>query len=409
MQRSTFKVLFYVKRQSEKSGQVPVMGRITINGTISQFSCKLTVRSSLWDAKANKAAGKSFEAQRLNEKLENIKTNIGKQYQRLCDRDSYVTAEKVRNAFLGMGDACRLLLQTFDEYLAGFLKRVGKDRAYSSYDNYRKRRNRLASFLEYEYRIKDIPFKELKRDFIEKFVVYLSSVQGMRSGTIHSTIKKLKLMTYTAYKNGWIAVDPFAGFHVRPQYAERRYLSASELQAVMDVELPNYRTGINRDVFVFCAFTGLSHSDVAKLTHADIHTDDNGDHWIIDKRQKTGTQFRVKLLPVAEMLYKRYKDTYRTSKKVFPLKGTYKTLNMSLRHVARHAGLSFNPTIHMARHTFATTVTLTQGVPLETVSKMLGHKHITTTQIYAQITNDKIGQDMAALSEKLDSVFKIAQ
>jgi integrase len=357
MQRSTFKVLFYVKRQAEKSGQVPIMGRITINGTMSQFSCKLTVRSSLWDAKANKAAGKSLESQRINEKLENIKTNIGKQYQRLCDRDSYVTAEKVRNAFLGMGDDCRLLLQTF----------------------------------------------------IEKFVVYLSTVKGLASGTICAGVKKLRLMTYTAYKNGWISVDPFAGFHVRPQYAERRYLSASELQAVMDVELPNYRTGINRDVFVFCAFTGLSHSDVAKLTHADIHTDDNGDHWIIDKRQKTGTQFRVKLLPVAEMLYKRYKDTYRTSKKVFPLKGTYKTLNMSLRHVARHAGLSFNPTIHMARHTFATTVTLTQGVPLETVSKMLGHKHITTTQIYAQITNDKIGQDMAALSEKLDSVFKIAQ
>ena len=150
-------------------------------------------------------------------------------------------------------------------------------------------------------------------------------------------------------------------------------------------------------------------SYMAKLTHADIHTDDNGDYWIIDKRQKTGTQFRVKLLPVAEMLYKRYKDTYRTGEKVFPLKGTYKTLNMSLRHVARHAGLSFNPTIHMARHTFATTVTLTQGVPLETVCKMLGHKRITTTQIYAKITNDKIGQDMAALSEKLSSVFKVAQ
>ena len=409
MQRSTFKVLFYVKRLSEKHGQVPIMGRITINGTMSQFSCKLSVRSSLWDAKANKASGKSLESQRINEKLENIKTNIGKQYQRLCDRDSYVTAEKVRNAFLGMGDDCRLLLQTFDEYLAGFLKRVGKDRAYSSYEDYRKRRRRLASFLEYEYRVKDIPFKELKRDFIEKFVVYLSSVQGMRSGTIHSTIKKLKLMTYTAYKNGWIPVDPFAGFYVKAEYAERRYLSASELQAVMDVRLPNYRTGINRDAFVFCAFTGLSHADVSKLTYADIHTDDNGERWIIDRRQKTGTQFRVKLLPVAEMLYERYKDTYRTSEKVFPLKGTYKTLNMSLRHVARHAGLSFNPTIHMARHTFATTVTLTQGVPLETVSKMLGHKHITTTQIYAQITNDKIGQDMAALSEKLDSVFKIAQ
>ena len=409
MQRSTFKVLFYVKRQSEKSGQVPIMGRITINGTMSQFSCKLTVRSSLWDAKANKASGKSLEAQRINEKLENIKTNIGKQYQRLCDRDSYVTAEKVRNAFLGTGDDCRLLLQTFDEYLADFRKRVGKDRAYSSYDNYRKRRNRLASFLEYEYHVKDIAFKELKRDFIEKFVVYLSSVQGMRSGTIHSTIKKLKLMTYTAYKNGWIPVDPFAGFYVKAEYAERRYLSASELQAVMDVRLPNYRTGINRDAFVFCAFTGLSHADVSKLTYADIHTDDNGERWIIDRRQKTGTQFRVKLLPVAEMLYERYKDMHLSGDRVFPLKGTYKTLNMSLRHVARHAGLSFNPTIHMARHTFATTVTLTQGVPLETVSKMLGHKRITTTQIYAKITNDKIGQDMAALSEKLSSVFKVAR
>ena len=385
------------------------MGRITINGTMSQFSSKLSVRSSLWDAKANKASGRSLEAQRLNEKLENIKTNIGKQYQRLCDRDSYVTAEKVRNAFLGMGDDCRLLLQTFDEYLAGFLKRVGKDRAYSSYDNYRKRRNRLASFLEYEYHVKDIAFKELKREFVEKFVVYLSTVKGLASGTIHSTLKKLKLMTYTAYKNGWIAADPFAGFYVRPEYSERRYLSASELQAVIDVRLPNYRTGINRDAFVFCAFTGLSHADVVKLTHADIHTDDNGERWIIDRRQKTGTQFRVKLLPVAEMLYERYKDMHLSGDRVFPLKGTYNTLNMSLRHVARHAGLSFNPTIHLARHTFATTVTLTQGVPLETVSKMLGHKRITTTQIYAKITNDKIGQDMAALSEKLSSVFKVAR
>ena len=128
-------------------------------------------------------------------------------------------AERVRNAFLGMGDDCHLLLQTFDEYLAGFLKRVGKDRAYSSYKDYCKRR-RLASFLEYEYHVRDIAFKELKRDFIEKFVAYLSSEQGMRSGTIHSTVKKLKLMTYTAYKNGWIASNPFAGFYVKAEYSE---------------------------------------------------------------------------------------------------------------------------------------------------------------------------------------------
>ena len=130
--------------------------------------------------------------------------------------------------------------------------------------------------------------------------------------------------------------------------------------------------------------------------------------WIIDKRQKTGTQFRVKLLPVAKQLAERYRHLQLPNGKVFPTKDR-NSMNMSLRHVAKHAGLSFNPTMHMARHTFATTVTLTQGVPLETVSKMLGHKRITTTQIYARITNDKIGKDMDALSEKIDSVFKVAQ
>ena len=138
MARSTFKVLFYLKRQNEKNGKVPVMGRITINGTMAQFSCKLNIRPALWDSKANKAVGKSVEAQRINETLENIKTNIGKQYQRISDRDSYVTAEKVKNAWLGMGGECKLLMQTFDEYLQEFGKRVGKDRAQSTLENYQK-------------------------------------------------------------------------------------------------------------------------------------------------------------------------------------------------------------------------------------------------------------------------------
>ena len=395
MARSTFKVLFYLKRQAEQNGRTPIMGRITINGTISQFSCKLSISPKLWDTKANKATGKSVVAQRINEKLENIKTNIGKQYQRICDRDSYVTAEKVKNAWLRFGDGYQLLLQTFDEYLNEFEKnRVGKDRKASTLENYRKQYRRLAAFLQYEYKVEDIPFKELKREFIEKYVVYLSTVRGMLPGTLPNAIKKLKLMSYTAFKNGWIASDPFAGFRVAGKYRDRRFLSESELQAVMDVQVPNYKTAIVRDIFVFCCFTGLSYADVKKLSYDDIHTDERGDMWIIDNRAKTGTQFRVKLLPVARSLVEKY------SRLRFPD-------HMSLRHVARHAGLSFNPTMHVARHTFATTITLSQGVPLETVSKMLGHKHITTTQIYAKITNDKIGRDMDMLTEKIADKFRM--
>ena len=402
MQRSTFKVLFYVKRQSEKSGQVPVMGRITINGTMSQFSCKLTVRSSLWDAKANKAAGRSLESQRINENLENIKTNIGKQYQRLCDRDSYVTAEKVRNAFLGMGDDCRLLLQTFDEYLAGFLKRVGKDRAYSSYDNYRKRRNRLASFLEYEYHVKDIAFKELKREFVEKFVVYLSTVKGLASGTIHSTLKKLKLMTYTAYKNGWIAVDPFAGFYVKAEYAERRYLSASELQAVMDVRLPNYRTGINRDAFVFCAFTGLSHSDVAKLKRTDIK-----DGFFDVVTQKTHDGLRIELNDHAQAILDKYKNDNIKGDLALPVISNVK-MNAQLKVMGQVCGID-EPTrivyfqgherheqvfpkwalltTHCGRRTFVVTA-LQLGIPSEVIMKWTGHSDMKAMKPYMAIVDE---------------------
>lgn len=156
-------------------------------------------------------------------------------------------------------------------------------------------------------------------------------------------------------------------------------------------------------MFLSC-YTGLAYADVKKLSHDDIHTDERGDLWIVDHRQKTGTQFRVKLLPVAKRLVERYRHLHLPGSCVFPVKDR-DSMNMSLRHVARHAGLSFNPTMHEARHTFSNMVTLSQGVPLETVSKMLGHKHITTTQIYTKITNDKIGRDTDALVQKITEKF----
>ena len=409
MKRSTFKVLFYLKRQSEKNGKAPVMGRITINGTVSQFSCKLSVSPKLWDTEGNKAAGKSVEARRINEKLDNIRTNIGKQYQRISDRDSFVTAEKVKNAWLGFGDEHRLLLQTFDEYLQEFAgKRVGKDRSAGTLREYRTRRDRLASFLQYEYGLSDIPFRELTHDFAEKFIVYLSTVRGLRSNTIFHTLKKLHAMVYMALDKGWIAVHPFPDVWVVPQSRERHFLDDDEIRKIMDVHLPNYKTAIVRDIFVFCTFTGLAYADVKKLTHDDIRTDGNGDMWIIDGRQKTGTQFRVQLLPVARELVERYRRFSQPDGAVFPVPA-YNSFRVSLQTIARRAGLSFIPTTHVGRHSFATSVCLSQGVPIETVSKMLGHKHITTTQIYAKITNDKIKRDMDDLRARIGDKFRLAQ
>ena len=409
MKRSTFKVLFYLKRRSEKNGKAPIMGRITVNGTVSQFSCKLSVSPKLWDTEGNKAAGKSVEARQINEKLENIKTNIGKQYQRISDRDSYVTAEKVKNAWLGFGDEHRLLLQTFDEYLQEFAgKRVGKDRSAGTLAEYRTRRDRLASFLQYEYGLSDIPFRELTHDFAEKFIVYLSTVRGLRSNTIFHTLKKLHAMVYMALDKGWIAVHPFPDVWITPQSRERHFLNEDEIRKIMEVHLPNYKTAVVRDIFVFCCFTGLAYADVRKLTHDDIRTDGNGDMWIIDGRQKTGTQFRVQLLPVARELVERYRRLSLPGGTVFPVKSCCSTIR-SLRAIARRAGIATDLTTHVARHSFATSVCLSQGVPIETVSKMLGHKHITTTQIYAKITNDKIKRDMDHLRARIGDKFRLAQ
>lgn len=409
MKRSTFKVLFYLKRQSEKNGKAPVMGRITINGTVSQFSCKLSVSPKLWDTEGNRAAGKSVEARQINEKLDNIRTNIGKQYQRISDRDSFVTAEKVKNAWLGFGDEHRLLLQTFDEYLQEFAgKRVGKDRSAGTLREYRTRRDRLASFLQYEYGLSDIPFRELTHDFAEKFIVYLSTVRGLRSATVSQTLKKLHLLVHTAVRKGWISVHPFPDVWVVPQYRERRFLNEDEIRKIMDVRLPNYKTAIVRDIFVFCCFTGLAYADVKKLTHDDIHTGGNGDMWIIDGRQKTGMQFRVQLLPVARELVERYRRLSLPGGTVFPVKSCCSTIR-SLRAIARQAGIATDLTTHVARHSFATSVCLSQGVPIETVSKMLGHKNITTTQIYAKITNDKIKRDMDRLRGRIGDKFRLAQ
>ena len=409
MKRSTFKVLFYLKRRSEKNGKAPIMGRITVNGTVSQFSCKLSVSPKLWDTGGNRAAGKSVEARRINEKLENIKTNIGKQYQRISDRDSYVTAEKVKNAWLGFGDEHRLLLQTFDEYLQEFAgMRVGKDRSAGTLAEYRTRRDRLASFLQYEYGLSDIPFRELTHDFAEKFIVYLSTVRGLRSNTIFHTLKKLHAMVYMALDKGWIAVHPFPDVWITPQSRERHFLNEDEIRKIMEVHLPNYKTAVVRDIFVFCCFTGLAYADVRKLTHDDIRTDGNGDMWIIDGRQKTGTQFRVQLLPVARELVERYRRLSLPGGTVFPVKSCCSTIR-SLRAIARRAGIATDLTTHVARHSFATSVCLSQGVPIETVSKMLGHKHITTTQIYAKITNDKIKRDMDHLRARIGDKFRLAQ
>ncbi len=266
MTRSTFRVLFYANGSKEKNGIVPIMGRVTINGTVAQFSCKRSISKELWDAKGNRVKGKSREARETNLALDNIKAQIIKHYQRISDREAYVTAEMVRNAYQGIGGEYETLLKAFDRENEVFKKRVGKDRVVATYQSRVRARNHVAAFIKSFYKRNDIYMLELTPDFIKEFAVYLSTEAGLRNGTIWEKCMWLKGVVMRAHFNGLIPRNPFAQFHISPNVKEREFLTEDELKAVMTHEFADPKLAYIRDLFVFASFTALSFVDIRELT-----------------------------------------------------------------------------------------------------------------------------------------------
>lgn len=399
--RATFKTLFYVNKSKEKNGIVPIMGRVTINGTTAQFSCKRSIPMELWDTKGNCAKGKSKEAREINFALDDIKAQIIKHYQRLSDREAYVTAEMVRNAFQGIGNEYETLLGAFDKDNANFKLRCGKDRAYSSYKVFVRNRNYVADFIKSHYKRKDISMLELVPDFIKEFSIYLMTERNLKQATAWMACMQLKGVIIRAHNNGLIPRNPFANFHMLPNIEERAYLTETELKELMTHKFDNDNLTFCRDVFVFASMTALSFVDIKELTTDQI-VDVNGEKWIVSKRHKTKVPFQVKLLPIPLEIIDRYRHI-RTDNHVF---GTcnYWSMCKQLKTVIKECGIEKPISWHCARHGFAT-MALTNGMPIESVSRILGHTNITTTQIYAKITTEKLNTDLTALGNKLSNSF----
>jgi hypothetical protein len=228
--RSTFKVLFYLKRNKDKDQKVvPVMGRITVNGSIAQFSAKLSVPEMLWEVSGGRAKGRSLEADRINRHLDNIRTQIGKHYQDICDRESYVTAEKVKNAYLGFGEKYRLLLEAFEKFTGDLKKRVGIDRCHGTWNRYYKSIDHLRTFMRKEYNVSDMPLAELEQSFIEQYHVYLKSDLGLKPTTVSGYLKCLKYVVKIAFNNGWMPRNPFSLYQYTAPNPERSFLTEDEL------------------------------------------------------------------------------------------------------------------------------------------------------------------------------------
>ena len=377
--RSTFRVLFYVNKSKEKEGIVPVMGRVTINGTQSQFSCKKTIPLDMWDVKGNCAKGRSKEALQLNRELDNIKALIIKHYQHLSDREAFVTAEMVRNSYQGFGSEYETLLSAFDKDIANQKKRIGKDRVVSTLKAMQLSRNDVAGFIQSHYHRTDMSMLELTPEFIKDFAAYLSTDRGLASGTIWQRCMWLKGVVMRAHYNGKIPRNPFAQFHISPNCKEREFLTEDELKAVVTHEFEDDNLAFIRDIFVFVCFTALSFIDVKELTTDNI-VDINGDKWIISKHHNTGIPFQVKLVDIPLQIIDRYKHL-QEEKLIFGKINCW-SMCKKLKKVMEACGIEKEISFHQARHSWAT-LALSKGVPIESVSRVLGHTNIVTTQIYA--------------------------
>lgn len=407
MSKSTFKILFYLrKNQVNKDGKVSIMTRLSVNGEVSQFSSKLDVEPELWDVKLGKVAGNSQKSRLLNNLLDDIRTSLKNHYHEIETHEAYVTAEKVRNAFLGYSTKQRTLLELFKSHNEDAKKLVGISKTEATLAKYDRAYRRMGEFMKAKYKITDIALKEINHKFITDFETYLHTVSECNENTTAKFMQTFRMIVIVAKNNGWIYADPFVNYKIRLKRVDRGYLTDQEIQKIMEKEFGSNRLEQVRDVFIFSCFTGLSYIDVKQLTADNICTSFDGKQWIMTHRQKTNTPVNVPLLNIPLTIMKRYEGKLPKGQ-LLPVLSNQK-LNSYLKEIADLCDIHKNVTFHLARHTFATTTTLSKGVPIETVSKMLGHTNIQTTQIYARITNDKISKDMQLLSSKLDDMEKVA-
>lgn len=406
--RCTFRVLFYVKKGSARpNGDLPLMCRLTVDGEVKQFSCKMDVPPRLWDVKNGRATGKSVEAMQINLAVDKIRVEVNRRYQELMQSDGYVTAAKLRDAYLGIGVKQETLLKLFEQHNVEYRKKVGFNREVATWKKYCCVCKRVREFLAHTYHREDIPLKELNLTFINDFEYFLRTEKKCRTNTVWGYMIVLKHIVAIARNDGRLPFNPFSGYINSPESVDRGYLSQEEIKAVMNYKTANKAHARIRDLFVFSIFTGLAYADVKGLTTDNLQTMFDGNLWIITRRKKTNTESRIRLLDIPKRIIEKYADQ-RLDNHVFYMPCNCHC-NDILREIGKQCGIKNKLTFHMARHTFATTITLSQGMPIETVSCLLGHTNIKTTQIYAKITNEKISRDMSALTERLGDKYRLAE
>ena len=398
MKQEKMKVLLYLKKSGlDKSGKAPIMGRITIGRSIAQFSCKLSCNPNLWNPRESRMDGKSREAVEVNGRLENLLLSIQSSHQSLLARSCSFDATDVKEQFQGSVQTRCMLIERLDKLIKEKESHIGIDIRKEAMAGYHSTRIRLLEFIQKKYKLSDLAFSQLTENFIHEFQQYFLGECGFQESSFYNVATHLKTVCRLAYREGLADILLFdkvkisKGNKKLPKALDR---GAFEKLKTLHLEDLEEEMETARDIFLFACYTGAAYCDLMELNKSHLVRDDEGCLWLKFNRQKTGVPCRVKLLPQAIRLMEKLHSEEREALLPFMRYATYQSYLKALR---LRAGIPFPFTTHTARHTFATLITLEQGVPIETVSKMLGHSNVSMTERYAKVTPQKLCEEFDCL------------
>ena len=403
---TSYQLSFYLRKsRTNKTSESDIYLRISVNNKRSALSINRKVDPRKWHSKSEKMMGKSAEATELNNFTNVLRNKIKNIHQDLIEKNQVISAKSIIDEFKGVNKKQpKMTLQAFKEHNAQMDRLSGKSISKSTAKRYWTCYNHIEQFINEEYKKDDYPMNDINHHFISKFEYFLKTKRECNHNSALKYVNNFKKIVRIALANQWMDRDPFYNYKVQFETVEREFLNEEEVQKLIDKDLYLDRLKLVRDMFIFSCYTGLAYADVKKLNDEDITKGIDGGRWIRTKRTKTKTLSSIPILPIAEAILDRYKNhpEVKNSDFILPVLSNQKS-NAFLKEIALMCGIKKPLTTHVARHTFATTITLTNGVPIESVSKMLGHKDLRTTQHYAKIVDRKISEDMQNLRAKLEA------
>ncbi len=394
---------FYLRsKKAVSTGLLPLYIRLTVNGQRLEYSSKKFIEKSKWSDELSKMKGNSEEARSINNYLDSVKSDIINIQLALAFKKEIITIDSFKKCLFGNDDNHRMLIPIYKDHNNRIESLIGKGYAFGTLERFKISLKHLEEFLFWKYNVRDIAIHKVDFALITDFDFYLRSIKNCNNNTAVKYVRNFRKIMKICLSNDWLEKDPFVRYEGKMKEVETEFLTEEEIQSISNKVFRTGRLELVRDIFIFCCFTGLAYVDVKGLKQDHIGIGIDGQKWIFKNRQKTDTKSKIPLLPRAEEILNKYQNNPKclNEDRVLPVLSNQK-MNGYLKEIADLCQIPKEITFHMARHTFATSITLSNGVPIESVSKMLGHKNIQTTQHYARVLDQKVSNDMAILKQKI--------